>query len=118
MKEMLDFLKQAATQPRSLKSLCRLTVSHALGCGTRREEKVTCLPVPQRLQQYILFRDILSEELQTPEEISHHKQSRRDRRMFAPIRPWVCGNSLMSRARQRNAPPTKTLKGSSWSKFQ
>ncbi|PVD33488.1 hypothetical protein C0Q70_04744 [Pomacea canaliculata] len=81
--EMLNILKQAASQPRSLKSWCRLTVSHALICGTRREEKVTCLPVPQRLQQYILFHDILSEELQTPEEISHHKQSRRERRGFS-----------------------------------
>ncbi|PVD33484.1 hypothetical protein C0Q70_04740 [Pomacea canaliculata] len=107
--EMMDILKHAASQPRSLKSLCRLTVSHALGCGTRREEKVTCLPVPQRLQQYILFHDILSEELQTPEEISHHKLSRGNRGMFTqPFRIFVCCHGyVLSRSRQRNVPTVR-----------
>ncbi|PVD33479.1 hypothetical protein C0Q70_04735 [Pomacea canaliculata] len=102
--EMLDILKQAASQPRSLESLCRLTVSHALGCGTRREEKVTCLSVPQRLQQYILFHDILSEELQTPEEISHHNLCRRERKMFGQrSREHICRHGRMSRMQSLQA---------------
>ncbi|PVD33401.1 hypothetical protein C0Q70_04657 [Pomacea canaliculata] len=58
--QMLDILKRAASQPRSLKSLCRLTVSHTLGCGVRRIDRVKSLPLQDTLQDYMLFSDLLS----------------------------------------------------------
>ncbi|XP_025087290.1 ankyrin-3-like [Pomacea canaliculata] len=58
--QMLDILNHAASQPRSLKSLCRLTVSHALGCCSRRTAKVKSLPLPSALQDYIQFCDVFT----------------------------------------------------------
>ncbi|XP_025087297.1 uncharacterized protein LOC112559979 [Pomacea canaliculata] len=56
-RKMLNILNHAASQPRSLKSLCRLTVSHALGCGPRRRDRVKSLPLPTSLQDYVQFCD-------------------------------------------------------------
>ncbi|PVD33398.1 hypothetical protein C0Q70_04654 [Pomacea canaliculata] len=57
--QMLDIVNHAASHPRSLKSLCRLTVSHALGYGPHRMERVESLPLPAALYDYVLFSDLL-----------------------------------------------------------
>ncbi|PVD33500.1 hypothetical protein C0Q70_04756 [Pomacea canaliculata] len=59
---MLEVLCQAAHQPRSLKSLCRLTVLEAVGYGPQRIHRLMALPIPLLLKKYFLFSDITLED--------------------------------------------------------
>ncbi|KAK7487294.1 hypothetical protein BaRGS_00021522 [Batillaria attramentaria] len=58
--DVYEFLQEAAENPCSLKHLCRLAVSHIVGCRPGRQERVASLPVPEHLRDYISFSDILS----------------------------------------------------------
>ncbi|PVD33399.1 hypothetical protein C0Q70_04655 [Pomacea canaliculata] len=64
--QMLDIVNHAASQPRSLKSLCRLTVSHALGCDRRRMDRVKSLHflLHFRIMSYSLTYFLLNYHLQ------------------------------------------------------
>jgi len=50
--ETAEWLRQLTTEPRSLQNLCRQRVRRQLSCDIRRE--VDRLPLPTRLQQYII----------------------------------------------------------------
>ncbi|PVD33503.1 hypothetical protein C0Q70_04759 [Pomacea canaliculata] len=63
IRELLEVLNMAASQPRSLQSLCRLTVSHCLGCGPGRTEKLNSLNIPPVLRDLVLFRDHFTDSL-------------------------------------------------------
>ncbi|XP_025085743.1 uncharacterized protein LOC112559066, partial [Pomacea canaliculata] len=62
VRELLEVLDQAASQPPSLTSLCRLTVSHLLGCGPCRPDKIKHLKIPSSLKSLISFSDLLLPE--------------------------------------------------------
>ena len=57
--DIVEYLEEAASSPRSLTDLCRLQVSHLIGCQPGREHRVCCLPVPGLVKAYIQFSDLL-----------------------------------------------------------
>ena len=54
-------LRQMATQPRSLMSLCRLVISHQLGVRQKRRKRVRQLPLSEKMKSYVLFSDVVHE---------------------------------------------------------
>ena len=58
--DILQYLDTAATTPRSLQDLCRLQISHLLGCRPGRPERVMSLGGPWPVRHLINFEDILS----------------------------------------------------------
>ncbi|KAK7100206.1 hypothetical protein V1264_023195 [Littorina saxatilis] len=59
-REVLEnYMEAASSTPRSLRSLCRLSVSHEIGCQPGRENRILSLPVPQLIKDFIMFKDIL-----------------------------------------------------------
>ena len=52
-------LREMATQPRSLLSLCRLVISHHLGVQRKRRKRVRQLPLSEKMRNYVLFSDIV-----------------------------------------------------------
>ncbi|PVD33492.1 hypothetical protein C0Q70_04748 [Pomacea canaliculata] len=62
VRELLEVLSKAASEPHSLQSLCRLSVSHWLGCGPGRADKLKSLKIPSSLKNLISFCDLLSTE--------------------------------------------------------
>ncbi|XP_025085724.1 uncharacterized protein LOC112559059 [Pomacea canaliculata] len=61
VRELLEVLNMAASQPRSLQSLCRLTVSHCLGCGPGRHDRLNHLPIPPVIIEFLSFDDLVSQ---------------------------------------------------------
>lgn len=57
--DIIQYIQDAACTPRSLKDLCRLRISHLLGCQPGRKERIKSLPVPRLAKDFIRFRDIL-----------------------------------------------------------
>ncbi|KAL8591241.1 hypothetical protein ACOMHN_017565 [Nucella lapillus] len=55
---IVKLLTKQATQPRTLKSLCRLRVSHLLGVQHKREKRVAELPLSYQLKHFVMFIDI------------------------------------------------------------
>ena len=58
--DILQYLDTAATTPRSLQDLCRLQISHLLGCRPGRPERVMSLGGPWPVRHLINFEDVLS----------------------------------------------------------
>jgi hypothetical protein len=56
----MSFLKEKATTPRRLESLCRLTISHSLNVRGRRERAVLQLQLLESAKNYVLFKDCTS----------------------------------------------------------
>ncbi|KAK7491061.1 hypothetical protein BaRGS_00017757, partial [Batillaria attramentaria] len=52
------YLEQLAATPRSLKSACRLVISHHLGVSGDRVVKIKQLPLPDSLRRYLQFSDL------------------------------------------------------------
>ena len=52
------YLRKIATTPRSLKSSCRLVISHHLNVRGKRHKDVPQLPVQESLKDYVLFSDL------------------------------------------------------------
>lgn len=59
--EVYDILCKAVRGPKSLLCLCRLQISHLIGCGSDRQRKINALPVPALLKEIIQFHDVLSD---------------------------------------------------------
>ncbi|KAK7479227.1 hypothetical protein BaRGS_00029571 [Batillaria attramentaria] len=59
MSELQDFLEEAASTPRTLQDLCRLKVSHLIGCRADRKHRALALNLPMSLTRQVLFQDIL-----------------------------------------------------------
>ncbi|PVD33506.1 hypothetical protein C0Q70_04762 [Pomacea canaliculata] len=62
IRELLEVLNMAASEPRSLQSLCRLNVSRCIGCGPDRTDKLNAL-LPSKMRDLVLFRDLYSDSL-------------------------------------------------------
>ncbi|KAK7469873.1 hypothetical protein BaRGS_00036093 [Batillaria attramentaria] len=56
--DIVQYVNQAASNPASLQHLCRLTVSHLVGCRPGRQDRVASLPVPWCVQEYLSFADL------------------------------------------------------------
>lgn len=56
--EMLQYVDDCASHPRSLQNLCRLTVSRLLGCHPGRRDRITSLGLPLIIQDYLCFEDL------------------------------------------------------------
>ena len=54
----LPHLKKMATTARTLKSTCRLVISHSLNVRGKRHKDVRCLPLPQPMRRYVMFSDL------------------------------------------------------------
>ena len=54
----LPYLKVIATSPRTLKSMCRLVISHSLDVRGKLHRDVSCLPLPESLKDYVMFSDL------------------------------------------------------------
>ena len=60
----LPYLKVIATSPRSLKSMCRLVISHSLDVRGKLHRDVSCLPLPESLKDYVMFSDLTRPDIQ------------------------------------------------------
>ena len=60
---ILQFMEEAARTPRSLQNLCRLLVSHLIGCWPGRENRILSLPVPQCVKDFLMFADLASDAM-------------------------------------------------------
>ncbi|XP_025101578.1 uncharacterized protein LOC112568486 [Pomacea canaliculata] len=60
LKQICLILEQAATQPRSLQSLCRVAVCRCIPWGLSRRDMVQSLLIPKVVQNYLLFADDIS----------------------------------------------------------
>ncbi|KAK7108468.1 uncharacterized protein [Littorina saxatilis] len=58
--DIVEYLDHAATTPRILQDLCRLQVSHLIGCHPDRVERVMSLDMPWPAKDLINFNDVLS----------------------------------------------------------
>jgi hypothetical protein len=56
----MNILRDKATTPRRLESLCRLAISHSLDVRGRRERDVLQLRLPELIKNYVLFTDLTS----------------------------------------------------------
>ena len=56
--ELLRYLEVAGSRPLSLRNLCRLRVSHLIGCWPSREQRIASLSIPQNMKDYISFLDL------------------------------------------------------------
>ena len=56
--KILQFMEEAARTPRSLQNLCRLSVSHLIGCWPGRENRILSLPVAQCVKDFLMFTDL------------------------------------------------------------
>ena len=63
--DILKFLDDISSQPRSLRDLCSLKVSHLIGCGVGREDRVARAGLPPPV-----CRQVLLEHVTDPEFIS------------------------------------------------
>ena len=61
--KILQFMEEAARTPRSLQNLCRLSVSHLIGCWPGRENRILSLPVPQCVKDFLMFADLASDAM-------------------------------------------------------
>ncbi|XP_076455351.1 uncharacterized protein LOC143289963 isoform X1 [Babylonia areolata] len=59
IKRAARYLIEVSTTPRSLKSMCRLVISHSLKISPARDRDVSQLPIPQPLKNYVSFSDLL-----------------------------------------------------------
>ena len=57
--DIVEYLEQAASSPRSLQDLCRLRVSHLIGCRPERAQRIESLPLPPLMRDLVNFSDIL-----------------------------------------------------------
>ncbi|KAK7089331.1 uncharacterized protein [Littorina saxatilis] len=57
---IVEYLDHAATTPRTLQDLCRLQVSHLIGCHPGRVDRVMSLDIYARAKDLINFKDVLS----------------------------------------------------------
>ena len=60
----LPYLKVIATSPRTLKSMCRLVISHSLDVRGKLHRDVSCLPLPESLKDYVMFSDLTRPDIQ------------------------------------------------------
>ncbi|KAK7481772.1 hypothetical protein BaRGS_00027020 [Batillaria attramentaria] len=60
----ISYINNIACNPRSLKSLCRLVISHHIGIWTprRRQRRVNQLPLPDPMKDYVMFSDLVDPE--------------------------------------------------------
>ncbi|KAK7481770.1 hypothetical protein BaRGS_00027018 [Batillaria attramentaria] len=60
----ISYINKIACNPRSLKSLCRLVISHHIGIWTprRRQRRVNQLPLPDPMKDYVMFSDLVDPE--------------------------------------------------------
>lgn len=57
--DIVQYLEQAASSPRSLQDLCRLRVSHLIGCRPGRAQRIQSLPLTLIVRDLVSFNDIL-----------------------------------------------------------
>ena len=60
----LPYLKVIATSPRTLKSMCRLVISHSLDVRGKLHRDVSCLHLPESLKDYVMFSDLTRPDIQ------------------------------------------------------
>ncbi|KAK7469876.1 hypothetical protein BaRGS_00036096, partial [Batillaria attramentaria] len=56
--DIVQYLDRAASNPASLQHLCRLTVSHLVGCRPGRRDRVASLPLTWCTKDLVLFEDL------------------------------------------------------------
>ncbi|XP_070190733.1 putative ankyrin repeat protein RBE_0220 [Littorina saxatilis] len=53
-RDILSFLSDISSQPRSLQDCCILKISHLIGCGSQRDVRAASLGLPQKLRGLVL----------------------------------------------------------------
>lgn len=59
-KQKVLYLTNTASNAQSLRHLCRLTISHQMGCKGDRRQRIASLPLPRQMKDYVSFSDVLS----------------------------------------------------------
>ena len=57
-RDVIQYLKALASNPRSLRDICRLRVSHLIGCRPGRARRLESLPLPHVIRDLVSFSDI------------------------------------------------------------
>ncbi|KAK7090778.1 hypothetical protein V1264_010534 [Littorina saxatilis] len=57
--DIVSYFDHAASTPRKLQDLCRLHVSHLIGCRPGRDDRLESLPLPSIVKDLVRFKDIL-----------------------------------------------------------
>ena len=60
--DILKFLDDISSQPRSLRDLCSLKVSHLIGCGVGREDRVVRAGLPPPVRRRVLLEHVTDPE--------------------------------------------------------
>ena len=58
-RDIVQYLDKASSSPHSLQNLCRLRVSHLIGCRPGRAQRIESLPLPPVMKDLVGFSDIL-----------------------------------------------------------
>ena len=77
VQECAGYLKKMSHHPRSLKSTCRLVISHCLKLHAKREEDVEQLPLEPAMKRYVMFSELTHPDYDLLDD-SAYKQTRDD----------------------------------------
>ena len=77
VQECARYLQEAFLHPRSLKSTCRLVISHCLKLHDKREEDVGQLPLEPAMRRYVMFSDLTHADFGLQDDTAH-RQTRDD----------------------------------------
>ena len=57
-RDVLEFVEDISSQPRSLRDLCSLTVSHLIGCGAGRDDRAARAGLPPAVRRQVLLEHV------------------------------------------------------------
>ena len=57
-RDVLEFVEDISSQPRRLRDLCSLTVSHLIGCGAGRDDRAARAGLPPAVRRQVLLEHV------------------------------------------------------------
>ena len=61
-RDVLEFVEDISSQPRRLRDLCSLTVSHLIGCGAGRDDRAARAGLPPAVRRQVLLEHVTNPE--------------------------------------------------------
>ena len=61
-RDVLEFVEDISSQPRRLRDLCSLTVSHLIGCGAGRDDRAARAGLPPPVRRQVLLEHVTNPE--------------------------------------------------------
>ncbi|XP_070190973.1 uncharacterized protein [Littorina saxatilis] len=89
-REILDFLEDISSHPRSLADSCTLRISHLIGCGPQRDVRAASLGLPEALRRRVLHGHVIN-----PDFLKNCPPHQRDCHVHKKHRFLTCGHGLI-----------------------